>query len=961
MTRRVAVLATVGTAIYAAALAIAATSDTGATSEVVSAFAAGFSFTVTGVIAVARRPENRTGMLMLFAGWMWALGVLTLTDSPVLFTIGAIGQQLAFVPLAHLLLAFPTGVLERRSERRIVGALWLTVFTLPLLLALVDRTPTDCTTCPDSAIVVRESHVASVALQIAFGVVAIGLVVAVVVQLARKYRAAGPPLRRVVTPVYAAFASAVVFLVASNALTTVSSVAATTSGVIAVVFIALVPVAFLAGLLRSRLARGSVLPLLVALESGTPLRDAIAEALGDPSLEIGYRLSDGDRWVDARGRPVAEPTAGGGRSVTTVDRHGERIAAFLHDASLDEEPDIVRGVAAAAALALEAQRAQAELRSQYAYLTTLVDTTPSLLVSIGLDGRILSGNGAVVEAAGYEREEEIRGRFFWDVFIVPEMRDAMRARFEAAAPEHPAAEYEDAFANARGEERVIFWRSAPVLNAEGRVVSIVAGGLDVSERHRLEADKQREHDFFIAMLNATPSFICIVDHEGRVSYRGVNAAFAQALEWSDLDVEGRVFWEDWVAAEDAETVRKRIEMTVAGDSLGAHDNVWVTRAGRRLTVAWTCTPLPPLDERTLFLITGVDVTERRRREEETRAAEERLRAVVENAPIAIVELGLDDRVGLWNPAAERIFGWTADEVLGRPPVWVPADLQGDFRALSDREALGDGYTGHETVRLRKDGTRIDVEISAAPIRDAAGAIVGAMAVIGDISDRRRQEAEVRASRARIVQAADDARRKLERNLHDGAQQRLVALSIALRLAEGKLTPDPDAAAPILAEARDELALALAELRELARGLHPAVVTDRGLPAALDALAERSPVPVERHVQLERRLPQPVEVALYYVASEALANVAKYAQASSATVRLTDEGDQVTISISDDGVGGADPGAGSGLRGLADRVAALDGHIELGSRPGGGTRIVASVPVAKVREAVRQDAGSPHSA
>jgi PAS domain S-box-containing protein len=947
MTARVALLAAVGAVIYAAAVAIAATSDTGATGEVVSAFVAGFSFTVTGVVAVARRPENRTGMLMLYAGWVWTLGVLTLTDSSVVFTIGAVGQQLAFVPLAHLLLAYPSGVLEQRRERRLVQALWIVVFTGPFLLAVFDRSPTGCSTCPDSAIAVHQSHAAATGVAIGYGVAALGLVLGVVVQLVRKYRAAGPPLRRAVSLVYAVFAAAVVCLVAQNAATAVSPVADTTLGVVAVVFIALVPVAFLAGLLRSRLARGQVVQLLVALEGGTPLRDALAGALGDPSLEIAYRLSEGEGWIDAHGQAVPEPAVGTGRSVTTVERHGERVAALVHDASLDEEPDLVRGVAAAAALALQAQRAQAELRSQIAFLATLVDTAPSLLVSIGLDGRIVSGNGAVVEAAGHDREEEIRNCFFWDVFVDPDERDAMRARFEAAAPEHPAAEYEDTFTNARGEERVVFWRSAPVRDAEGMVESIVAGGLDITERHRFEAEKQRERDFLNVVANAMPSFMCAVDHEGRVVERGVNAAFEHALGWTESEVAGTLFWDCWIDPRDAGEVRRRIERTIAGESLDEHDSLWLTRTGERLTVAWRCTPLPPRDERTLFLITGVDVTERRRREEEIRAAEERFRAVVENAPVAIVEIGTDDRVGLWNPAAERIFGWTADEVLGRPPIWVPDDLQGDFRALSDREATGSGYTGFETVRLRKDGTRIDVEISAAPIRDATGAVVGAMAVIGDISERRRQDEELRASRARIVRAADEERRKLERNLHDGAQQRLVALSVALRLAESKLAHAPAGAAAILAEAREELALALEELRELARGIHPAVLTDRGLAAAIDALVARSPVPVEVDLA-EVTLSPAIEAALYYVAAESLVNVAKYAHASTARVSVAlGGGGAVLLEVCDDGIGGADPSRGSGLRGLADRVEALEGRFEVESPPGGGTRIRVAIPLGNV--------------
>jgi signal transduction histidine kinase len=218
-----------------------------------------------------------------------------------------------------------------------------------------------------------------------------------------------------------------------------------------------------------------------------------------------------------------------------------------------------------------------------------------------------------------------------------------------------------------------------------------------------------------------------------------------------------------------------------------------------------------------------------------------------------------------------------------------------------------------------------------------------MAVFGDISERKRQEEELRASRARIVAAGDDARRRLERNLHDGAQQRLVALSVSLRLAESKLREDPAGAAAILASAREELTHALGELRELARGIHPAILTDRGLEPAIEALVGRTPLPVEVEV-CGGRLPAAVEAASYYVVAEALTNVAKYAGASSARVRIGRENGRVVIEVADDGSGGADPTQGSGLRGLADRVAALDGTLSIESPDGGGTSVRAEIPL-----------------
>src|SRR5213078_1208864 len=213
----------------------------------------------------------------------------------------------------------------------------------------------------------------------------------------------------------------------------------------------------------------------------------------------------------------------------------------------------------------------------------------------------------------------------------------------------------------------------------------------------------------------------------------------------------------------------------------------------------------------------------------------------------------------------------------------------------------------------------------------------------DVTDYRRQQAELKASRARIVEAADAARRRLERNLHDGAQQRLVSLSLALRLAKGRLEADPTEAGRILDAAADELAQALEELRELARGIHPAILTDRGLDAALEALAARAPLPVEIE-RGEANLPPPVEAAAYYVVSEALANVAKYADASSVRVSVAQQNGMARVEVSDDGVGGADPAQGSGLRGLADRVGALNGTLEVESARGAGTTIRARIPL-----------------
>jgi len=204
--------------------------------------------------------------------------------------------------------------------------------------------------------------------------------------------------------------------------------------------------------------------------------------------------------------------------------------------------------------------------------------------------------------------------------------------------------------------------------------------------------------------------------------------------------------------------------------------------------------------------------------------------------------------------------------------------------------------------------------------------------------------ELRASRARLVEAGDAERRRLERDLHDGAQSRLVALALLLRGARARAEAGSELAA-MLDRATAELQAGLDELRELARGIHPAVLTDRGLEPALQSLVARAPVPVSVEAPAEERLPGPVESAAYFVVSEALANVAKYARATHAEVAVRRDNGRVTVEITDDGVGGADAARGSGLHGLADRVAALDGTLSLDSPAGRGTRVRAEIPCA----------------
>jgi PAS domain S-box-containing protein len=277
------------------------------------------------------------------------------------------------------------------------------------------------------------------------------------------------------------------------------------------------------------------------------------------------------------------------------------------------------------------------------------------------------------------------------------------------------------------------------------------------------------------------------------------------------------------------------------------------------------------------------------------------------------------------------------EVVGKT-LWdrLPRDLA-DRVLTAGRAALAGEPSVIEYGLDFEDGTRHYEG------RFAASGDEEFLMIVREITERKQQQQELEASRQRIVAAGDDARRKLERNLHDGAQQRLVSISLSLRLAQGQLEKNPTAAQAVLEASREELARALEELRELARGIHPAVLTDRGLEAALESLAARAPLPVEIEGS-EVTLPAAVEAAAYYVVSEALANVTKYAQASSVKVTVEQVNGCAQVEVADDGVGGADPDLGSGLRGLADRLASLNGKLAIDSPPGAGTRVRAEIPL-----------------
>jgi PAS domain S-box-containing protein len=773
------------------------------------------SFVSSGLVALWRRPENRTGYLLAAVGYLWFFGALTETGNDWLFTIGVALGGSAFGAFVHLLLAFPSGRLASRRDRLLVLGTYVLVIGGSTAILLVDERPS--AGCPDcrSTIAIRDSAAARDALDLGFTVLAVSIALSVLAIMARRYATASGALRRVLGPVVASGALALIFLLAELVVAAFSEDAARPLEYLFLATFATVPIAFLVGVLRSRLARASVGDLLLDLAGGTPIRDAIARALGDPTLEVAYWQSDEERYVFADGSPL--PQDGDPRHVSLVEHGGRPTAALVHDPQLADERELVEAVAAAAALWLDNERLQAKLRAQYEFLDTIVNAAPSLLCSLDREGRITNLNAASRRASGYADQEEVRRQHFWDVFVAPAEREEAQRRFDEAAPDHPSTAFEHTFVNRLGDELTIAWSTAPIYDASGQLDSIVCGGLDVTERRRREQELEVERDFAGTVANTIPIFLVGVWDDASVNGYGPNPAFEHNLGWTREDTIGRNLL-DFVHPEDRYLAGMAIASAANGVPSERRESRWLHKDGSTRTVSWSAREILGMEGRTVVLVSGADVTE-----------------------------------------------------------------------------------------------------------------------------RYQQAEELRASRARIVQAGDAERRRLERNLHDGAQQRLVALSLSLRLAQAKIASDPGAAEQVLEASRAELAAALDELRELARGIHPAVLTDRGLAAALETLTQRTPIPVSVETP-ECRLPAPVEAAAYYVIAEALANVVKYARATEASVRVVREDEHVRVFVEDDGVGGADPSRGSGLRGLADRVAALEGTLEIDSPPGEGTRIAVVIPL-----------------
>lgn len=466
-----------------------------------------------------------------------------------------------------------------------------------------------------------------------------------------------------------------------------------------------------------------------------------------------------------------------------------------------------------------------------------------------------------------------------------------------------------------------------------------------------------------AILDCVALPVWVVDHEGVVLL--ANPAAIAALGFDELsELQGRhghatVHYKRPDGSPFPAEECPVLEPSRSGEPVHSDEDWFVRRDGTLFPVSYTAVPIDLPAGRGVVL-TFIDMTEQRRAEQALRERDAILGQVAQ--PVWVVDHR--GRFHYANPAALAALGYDdPSELVGRPGHETVHYKYPDGRpfpaeecAVTRARLAGDKQQEREDWLVRKDGSILRIAYSTAPFELPEG--LGSVTAFTDIEAQLEAEqatrerdvadaraAELRAARRRIIEAADAARAQLTRDLHDGAQQQFVSAILNLQLAEKKLASDPDTAARLRGVALEQARAGIAELRDLAAGIHPGILTDRGLGPAVEALASRLPLPVAVEQQLDRRLPTPVEASVYFFVSEALTNIVKHARADSARVALDIAGGRLVVDVADDGVGGAPTAAdGRGLAGLADRIAALDGELTVTSPPGEGTALHAEIPL-----------------
>ena len=503
--------------------------------------------------------------------------------------------------------------------------------------------------------------------------------------------------------------------------------------------------------------------------------------------------------------------------------------------------------------------------------------------------------------------------------------------------------------------------------------------------------------FATILTETTQSLVCVFDREGRIVL--FNDACERATGFRREELLGRDACDFVIPSEEREAFREFLTYVWKTGKPSPQVGHWQTKDGGRRLIAWSNRPMTDAAGNPVSLVTtGIDLTDRAPRQEDDALSGDPEAKLAEISRLASEQRALRRVATLVAAEAspERVFTAVSEECARVLQVNSSAVMryQGDETAVivgrHNRDSI-DAFMVGEVLprqpgsavgRVLKTGApariddwggltggisetmfRIGYRSSAAAPIVVSGALWGAVAIASedplppDTEERlagfcelvslavasAQARADLIASRARLVEAGDQQRRRLERNLHDGAQQHLVSVALKLRVARSRLDSDPDVTGRLLEEAAAELDTGLEELREIARGLHPAILGEHGLERALEVLAERIPVPVDIDAPGER-LPAHLEATAYYIVSEALTNVAKHAQASSARVRVRRDGPLLRCEVADDGRGGADAAAGSGIIGLRDRAEAAGGTLTLTSPPGRGTVVSAVLPL-----------------
>jgi PAS domain S-box-containing protein len=515
-----------------------------------------------------------------------------------------------------------------------------------------------------------------------------------------------------------------------------------------------------------------------------------------------------------------------------------------------------------------------------------------------------------------------------------------------------------------------------------------------------DAPKSEEFElgesFAAVLTETTQSLVCVYDREARILL--FNDACERATGYSREEVLGRDARDFVIPPEERDAFGEFLAYVWKTGAPSPQVGHWRTKAGGRLLVAWSNRPLIGADGTMSTLVTtGIDLTDRQDDralegdpeakliEVSRLAAEQRaLRRVAtlvaaESSPERVFTAVSEECARVLQVNSSAVFRYDGHEtatIVGRVNRdGVDVLPVGGRLAAGESSAVGRVLRTGATARIDDWGGvegdddiadavfRVGYRSSAAAPIVVAGELWGAVAIASEEplphdAERRlaafcelvslavasaQARADLIASRARLVSAGDEQRRRLERNLHDGAQQHLVSVAVKLRVAQTQLKARPEIAAKLVEESLHELGVGLEELREIARGLHPAILTEQGLRRALEALADRLPVEVELDAP-EARLPAPVEATSYYIVSEALTNVVKHSGAARAQVVVRVEEDVLRCTVSDDGRGGADPVGGGGLVGLRDRAEAAGGSLSVVSPAGGGTVVTASLPL-----------------